>query len=98
MSNKKKITNINARADEELIHECHHDPFICNEGLKSEIRIMRCIDIFSKIAEGQGLSYDDFCEVFERLLHYYENYASINGIVPENIGVVPAVMFDDFEE
>ena len=92
---KKKITNINARADEEL---CHHDALFCNEGLKSEVRIMRCIDIFSKIAEAQELSYDEFCEVFGRLLHYYDNYASINGIDPELIDVVPAVMFEDFNE
>lgn len=97
MDKKNKITNINARADEELKGECKHDPICCIEGLKSEVRVARCVDIMSNIAEGNCLSYIEFCEVVGRLLHYYESIAKLQGIEPEELMEVPAVMYEDFE-
>ena len=96
MDKKNKITNINARADEELIHECNHDPLCCIERLKSEVRVAHCVDIMSNMAEAHCLSYVEFCQVVGRLLHYYESIAKLQGIEPEDLLEVPAI-FEDFE-
>ena len=98
---KNKVTNINARADEELAHECEckHDPLFCNEGLRSEIRVHRAIAVVSELVSDLELDFLEFGEVVGRLMHYYENVAEINGIDAEELHCLPPVMLDesDFE-
>lgn len=97
MDKKNKITNINARADEELLHECEcaHDPLLCNEGIKSEIRIYRAMDVLSEVISDLELDYIELCEVFGRLTHYYENVAEISGVDTDELRGLPPIMFDE---
>lgn len=98
MPNKKnRITGINERADSNLFEE--HDPLICNESLRSEVRIFRAVDVLSRIINGCDLSFNEFVDTVGKLAHYYENIAELQGIDVEELDILPPVSleFDDFD-